>query len=67
MQPNPQKGIIMGKPAATLTSMHICPKVTAKVPHVGGPVVVGSTNVKLVVYLRLEKGTASSVLVLLIP
>ncbi len=47
MQPNPQKGIIMGKPAATLTSMHICPKVTAKVPHVGGPVVVGSTNVKI--------------------
>lgn len=47
MQPNPQKGIIMGKPAATLTSMHICPKVTAKVPHVGGPVVVGSPNVKI--------------------
>ncbi|GLR03958.1 hypothetical protein GCM10007906_15450 [Vibrio hyugaensis] len=27
--------------------MHICPKVTAKVPHVGGPVVVGSLNVKI--------------------
>ncbi|CAE6937016.1 hypothetical protein ACOMICROBIO_EPCKBFOG_03510 [Vibrio sp. B1FLJ16] len=37
----------MGKPAATLTSMHICPKVTAKVPHVGGPVVAGSPNVKI--------------------
>ena len=37
----------MGKPAATITSMHICPKVTAKVPHVGGPVVVGSPNVKI--------------------
>ncbi|HCG8169925.1 PAAR domain-containing protein [Vibrio parahaemolyticus] len=37
----------MGKPAATLTSMHVCPKVTAKVPHVGGPVVAGSPNVKI--------------------
>lgn len=37
----------MGKPAATLTSMHICPKVTAKVPHVGGPVVVGSLSVTI--------------------
>ncbi|MDN8585615.1 PAAR domain-containing protein [Vibrio alginolyticus] len=27
--------------------MHICPKVTAKIPHVGGPVVVGSPNVKI--------------------
>jgi hypothetical protein len=27
----------MGKPAATVTSMHVCPKVTAKVPHVGDP------------------------------
>ncbi|GLQ73705.1 type VI secretion protein [Vibrio sp. vnigr-6D03] len=35
----------MGKPAATVTSMHVCPKVTAKVPHVGGPVVSGSGNV----------------------
>lgn len=37
----------MGKPAATLTSMHICSKVTSKVPHVGGPVVAGSPNVKI--------------------
>ncbi|HDY8053307.1 TPA: PAAR domain-containing protein [Vibrio vulnificus] len=37
----------MGKPAATVTSMHVCPKVTAKVPHVGGPVVVGSPNVTI--------------------
>lgn len=37
----------MGKPAATLTSMHICPKVTAKVPHVGGPVVVSSLSVTI--------------------
>nr|WP_273990634.1 PAAR domain-containing protein [Vibrio parahaemolyticus] len=42
-----KKGVVMGKPAATITSMHICPKVTAKVPHVGGPVVVGSPNVKI--------------------
>lgn len=27
--------------------MHVCPKVTAKVPHVGGPVVGGSPNVKI--------------------
>ncbi|EGX7689418.1 TPA: type VI secretion protein [Vibrio parahaemolyticus] len=37
----------MGKPAALIGSMHVCPKVTAKVPHVGGPVVGGSPNVKI--------------------
>ncbi|AVF66792.1 TPA: DNA/RNA non-specific endonuclease [Vibrio parahaemolyticus] len=37
----------MGKPAAVIGSMHVCPKVTAKVPHIGGPVVVGSPNVKI--------------------
>lgn len=37
----------MGKPAAVIGSMHVCPKVTEKVPHVGGPVVVGSPNVKI--------------------
>ncbi|HCE3741267.1 hypothetical protein HJ137_19420 [Vibrio parahaemolyticus] len=37
----------MGKPAAVIGSMYVCPKVTAKVPHVGGPVVVGSPNVKI--------------------
>ncbi|WP_394203306.1 PAAR domain-containing protein [Shewanella waksmanii] len=36
----------MAMPAATLTSMHVCPKVNpGPVPHVGGPVVVGSPNV----------------------
>ena len=35
----------MGKPAATIGHMHVCPKTTGTVPHVGGPVVVGSTNV----------------------
>lgn len=29
----------MGKPAARLTDMHVCPMVTALVPHVGGPIV----------------------------
>lgn len=35
----------MGKPAATLTHMHLCPKRTGTVPHVGGPVIAGSGNV----------------------
>lgn len=29
----------MGKPAARLTDMHVCPMVTVLVPHVGGPIV----------------------------
>ncbi len=29
----------MGKPAARLTDMHICPMVTVLVPHVGGPII----------------------------
>lgn len=29
----------MGKPAARITDMHVCPMVTALVPHVGGPVI----------------------------
>lgn len=29
----------MGKPAARVTDMHVCPMVTGLVPHVGGPVV----------------------------
>ncbi len=35
----------MGKPAATLTSFHACPKTTGSVPHVGGPIIVASPNV----------------------
>lgn len=35
----------MGKPAARITDMHVCPKKTGKVPHVGGPIVVGSPDV----------------------
>jgi uncharacterized Zn-binding protein involved in type VI secretion len=29
----------MGMPAARMTDMHVCPMVTAVVPHVGGPIV----------------------------
>jgi hypothetical protein len=32
----------MGKPAATISCFHVCPKVTSKVPHVGGPIVAGT-------------------------
>lgn len=28
----------MGKPAARITDMHICPMVTGIIPHVGGPI-----------------------------
>ena len=36
----------MGKPAARITDMHICPKVNpGGAPHVGGPVVAGSPDV----------------------
>jgi uncharacterized Zn-binding protein involved in type VI secretion len=35
----------MGQPAARITDMHTCPMVTGLVPHVGGPVSVGSPNV----------------------
>ena len=28
----------MGKPAARMTDLHVCPMVTALVPHVGGPI-----------------------------
>ena len=31
-------------PAARITDMHICPMFTGLVPHVGGPVAVGSPN-----------------------
>ena len=35
----------MSKPAARLTDMHVCPLVNGLVPHVGGPIVLGSPNV----------------------
>ncbi|HZL00905.1 MAG TPA: PAAR domain-containing protein [Caulobacteraceae bacterium] len=35
----------MGMPAARLTDMHVCPMVTAIVPHVGGPIIMGAPTV----------------------
>jgi len=35
----------MSKPAARLTDMHVCPLVNGIVPHVGGPITLGSPNV----------------------
>ncbi len=35
----------MGQPAARITDMHTCPMVTGVVPHVGGPIVLGSPDV----------------------
>jgi uncharacterized Zn-binding protein involved in type VI secretion len=29
----------MPKPAAMMTSLHVCPKFTGPIPHVGGPVI----------------------------
>ena len=34
----------MGMPAARITDMHVCPMVTGVVPHVGGPIAMGSFN-----------------------
>lgn len=38
----------MGKPAARLTDMHVCPMVTGVVPHVGGPIVSMGTPTVLI-------------------
>lgn len=46
----------MAKPAAVIGSMHVCPKVTAKVPHVGGPVLQGSPNVAICGIPAARKG-----------
>ena len=35
----------MGKPAARIGDMHVCPKVTSKVPHIGGPKELGAFTV----------------------
>jgi len=35
----------MGMPAARITDLHVCPMVTVLVPHVGGPIVMGSPTV----------------------
>jgi len=33
--------------AARVTDMHVCPMVTALVPHVGGPITTGAPTVKI--------------------
>ena len=35
----------MSKPTARIGDMHLCPAVTSKVPHVGGPVLSAQTSV----------------------
>ena len=35
----------MGKPAARLSDLHVCPAVTGVVPHVGGPIALGCFTV----------------------
>lgn len=35
----------MAQPAARIGDSHLCPMVTLLVPHVGGPIVMGSFNV----------------------
>jgi uncharacterized Zn-binding protein involved in type VI secretion len=35
----------VSKPAARLTDMHVCPLVNGVVPHVGGPISLGSPTV----------------------
>jgi uncharacterized Zn-binding protein involved in type VI secretion len=35
----------MGMPAARITDMHVCPMLTALVPHVGGPIALGCFTV----------------------
>ncbi len=35
----------MGQPASRITDMHVCPGFTGPVPHVGGPIVMGSPTV----------------------
>lgn len=35
----------MGNPASRMGDMHVCPMITLLVPHVGGPIVMGSFNV----------------------
>lgn len=37
----------MAPPAARMGDMHVCPMVTGTVPHVGGPVSVGSPTVMI--------------------
>lgn len=38
----------MGRPAARLTDMHVCPAFTGPVPHVGGPIIAPGTFTVLI-------------------
>lgn len=46
----------MGMPAARLSDMHVCPMVTGIVPHVGGPIVMGSPTVLTGALLQARVG-----------
>ncbi len=37
----------MGRRAARLGDWHWCPRVTGKVPHIGGPIVAGSPTTRV--------------------
>jgi uncharacterized Zn-binding protein involved in type VI secretion len=45
-------------PAARVGDMHTCPMVTGTVPHVGGPIVVGSPTVMIA---NMPAATVSSI------
>lgn len=54
LDPTAHGGLVVGMfptvligmlPAARLTDMHVCPMTTAIVPHVGGPILLGSFTV----------------------
>ncbi len=45
MAPGCPMVLIGGLPAARITDMHVCPMVDGIVPHVGGPIVMGSFTV----------------------
>ncbi|NHO65609.1 type VI secretion protein [Aestuariicella hydrocarbonica] len=51
----------MGKPAARITDMHVCPMTTGPVPHVGGPIL--SPGGPTVIIGGLPSATVGSVCV----
>ncbi len=53
----------MGKPAARLTDMHVCPQVTVLVPHVGGPIVAPGCPTVLIGMLPAARATDQAVCV----
>ena len=50
-------------PAARLTDMHICPMVTALVPHVGGPIIAPGHPMTLIGFLPAARVTDQCVCV----